>query len=143
MEVQHIIEAALEKCISIYDEAEKVAGQAAGSGSDYGKFPGAILIKYGEGSMRKAGYLMTEIWKMWYYTKGSLSEMNEMREQIREPVSGMFFPEAEAEFAIDEKQQYVYLSYYFGPRFGRGFRYTVKEQENVVTLCEEKILWIS
>lgn len=80
---------------------------------------------------------------MWYYTKGKLSEIYEMREQIKEPASGMFFPEAEAEFAIDEKQHYVYLSYYFGPRFGRGFRYTVKEQRNVVTLCGEKILWIS
>ena len=101
MEVQHIIEAALEKCISTYDEVEREAGQSAGNGSDYGKFPGAILIKYGEGSMRKAGYLMTEIRKMWYYTKGN------------------------------------------GSRFGRGFRYTVKELENVVTLCEEKILWKS
>ena len=143
MENLDIVRAALEKCMSIYDEAAKEAELYAKAGSGYGSFPEAMLIKYGEGHMKEMGYQMTDIRKIWHYTKGNLTETDRMREQITKPISGMFFREARAEFAIDAEEHCVYLSCYFGPRYARGFRYKIEKQENFVTLCEEKILWLS
>lgn len=143
MEDQNIIQAALEKCMSIYDEAAEMTSSLPEDNSFFGNPPRAMLIKYGEGGLRKIGYLLTDIRKIWYYERGNLTEIEGMRERVTEPISGMYYAEAEAEFAMDKERQYLYLSYSMGPRYASGLRYTIKEQENSIMLCEEKMLWIS
>lgn len=59
------------------------------------------------------------------------------------PVSGMFYPEAWAEFAVNEKIPCLYLSCYFGPRNAIGYCYKIEEQGNTPLLCGEKVLWIA
>lgn len=53
MEDQNIIQAALEKCMSIYDEAAEMTSSLPEDNSFLGNPPRAMLIKYGEGGLRK------------------------------------------------------------------------------------------
>lgn len=55
----------------------------------------------------------------------------------------MFFAEAWAEFMIDREKQRVYINYYFGPRYARGIRFTLEEQNGVAGLVQEEVLWVS
>lgn len=143
MKDQDIIQAALEKCMSLYDKEMEMTHPREGDDSFYGNPPRAMLIKYGEGSLRKMEYLVTDIRKIWYYEGGELTELDGMRKRVTEPISGMYFAEAEAVFAMDKERKYLYLSFSMGPRYARGIRYTIEGQSNSVTFYEEKLLWIS
>lgn len=143
MKEQDIIQAALEKCMLLYDELMEMTCSLKEAACFYGSPPRAMLIQYGEGRLGKIGYLLKDIRKVWYYEGGNLTEIEGMRERVTKPISGMYFAEAEAVFSMDKERKYLYLSYSMGPRYARGIRYTIKEQSNSIILCEEKILWIS
>ncbi len=133
-----IVAWAVKECIAIYDEAV----HQATVDTIYGNAPKAMLIKYGKGNIKEF-LTVTDIWDAWYYSEGNLRETDKTRKPERAPVSGMFYSEALAEFAVDEERQQVYLNYYFGPRYGRGLRYTVEEQGDLVRLCKVEHLWMS
>lgn len=140
-----IIELSMDKCISIYEEMRTEIQKADESGQIYGSVPKTLIIKYGTGCLKKADFILTDIWNVCCYCDGKLKVAEEMREPMRKPVSGMFFAEASAEFMIDTEKQYVYLNYYFGPRYARGIRYTYTwaEPEGTVAFCREELLWVS
>lgn len=140
-----IIELSVDKCISIYDEMVTEIQDTDGYSKIYGSAPKILLIKYGAGCMKKFDFVLTDIWNAWCYGDGKLEVTEKMREPVRKPVSGMFFAEASAEFMIDTEKQYVYLSYYFGPRYARGIRYTYTwaEPEGTAAICKEELLWVS
>lgn len=140
--MDHVVQLSVDKCISIYEEMSAEIHRIDEDGRIYGTLPGALLIKHGEGSLKKAGFILTDIWKAWCYCGGELAETEKLREPIREPISGMFYAEASAEFMTDG-DQYVYLSCYFGPRCARGIRYTLEGQGDMSRFCREEILWAS
>lgn len=138
-----IVKLAVEKCVAMYDEMVMGTRQIAGYDTVYGIPPKAIVIEYGKGNRKNVDFIITDVWNRWYYSDGNLREADEMPEQKKFPLSGMFFSEAHAEFMIDENGPRVYLGCHFGPRYGRGFCYEIEEQGDSVRLCKEKILWIS
>lgn len=145
MEMEDIVRLSLKECISIYDEMVTEIRETDGYSKIYGSAPKILLIKYGAGCMKKFDFVLTDIWNAWCYSDGKLEVAEKMREPVRKPVSGMFFAEASAEFMIDTEKQHVYLSYYFGPRYARGIRYTYiwAEPEGTAAFCKEELLWVS
>lgn len=145
MEMEDVVRLSLKECISIYDEMVTEIQEIDGCSKIYGSAPKILLIKYGAGSMKKFNFILTDIWNAWCYREGTLEVTEKMRETVRKPVSGMFFAEASAEFMIDAEKQYVYLSYYFGPRYARGIRYTYTwaEPEGTAAFYQEEVLWVS
>lgn len=139
-----LVRLALEKCISIYHERTAEAECHTKERIFLGEPPQAMVIKYGKGSRKnKTDFAITELWKAWYYTNGVLKEADIRLEPARAPVSGMFYPEAWAEFAVNEENLCLYLSCYFGPRNAVGYCYKIEEQGDTLRLCGEKVLWVS
>lgn len=90
MKDQDIIQAALEKCMSLYDKEMEMTHPREGDDSFYGNPPRAMLIQYGEGSLRKMEYLVTDIRKIWYYEGGELTELDGMRKRVTEHIRHVF-----------------------------------------------------
>ena len=72
-----------------------------------------------------------------------LKETDKLREPVKEPVSGMFFPEAWTEFMIHEEEQCLYLDCFFGPRNAVGYCFDIEVKENTAGLRKEQVLWVS
>ena len=139
-----LVRLALEKCVSIYHEWTAEAGRHAKENTFLGKPPKAMVIKYGKYSRKdKADFEIIELWKVWYYSNETLKEADIQLEPVMTTVSGMFYPEAWAEFAVNEETPCLYLSCYFGPRNAIGYCYKIEEQENTPRLCGEKVLWVA
>lgn len=140
---EDIIRLALKKSISVYKKRITEVDFYAKGSIFVGAIPKAMVMKYGVGSKRKAGFVITEIWKAWYYSNGILKETDKLREPVKEPVSGMFFPEAWTEFMIHEEEQCLYLDCFFGPRNAVGYCFDIEVKGNTAGLHKEQVLWVS
>lgn len=143
MDINVVVKLALDKCISIYDEMASEILEMGESGRIYGRIPKVLIIKYGDGYLKKGDFILTDIWNVWCFHDELLKNAEKKREPVSNPVSGMFFAEAWAEFMIDREKQRVYINYYFGPRYARGIRFTLEEQNGVAGLVQEEVLWVS
>ena len=143
MDINSVIRLSVDKCIAIYDEVTTEIHNLDENGSIYGVVPKALIIKYGKGSLEKDDFILRDILNTWYYCDGDIKETEENVKPVKEPISGMFFAEASAEFMLDEEGKYVYLNYYFGPRYARGIRYMLEEQGDLVRFGKEETLWVS
>ena len=136
-ETDPIVEAVLEKCISIYKEIgineEKLDENA------YGRFPSVAYIekqKTTPGKTRLSSVRETiEIWKY---------EEEKLCHDVRVPVpiaSKMYFNRAHFVFEIiDHKLRF---EYYFGPRYGRGMEFDIVETGDTVQFVNERNRWVS
>lgn len=140
---EDIIRLALKKSISVYKKRIAEVGLHTGESTFWGVLPKAMVMKYGAGSKRKAGFVITEIWKAWYYSNEILKETDKLREPVKEPVSCMFFPEVWTEFMIHEEEQCLYLDCFFGPRNAVGYCFDIEVKENTAGLRKEQVLWVS
>lgn len=140
-----IIDLAVEKCIEIFNkEMEAVKEcQSAHPEVDYGTPPKVMIIRFGKGTLTELDFRLVNIEKVWRYSDGLLEEAALTREQILKPISGRYFAEALAGFMIEEETKCVYLEYFFGPRYARGLRYSVEQQDDTLQLCNKESLWVS
>lgn len=136
-ETDPVVEAVLEKCISIYKEIgkneEKLDEKA------YGRFPSVAYIEQQKtipGKTRLSSVRETiEIWKY---------EGEKLYHDVRVPVpivSKMYFDRAHFVFEImDHKLRF---EYYFGPRYGRGMEFDIVETGDTVQFVNERHRWVS
>ncbi|MDE6761081.1 MAG: hypothetical protein K2J90_10455 [Lachnospiraceae bacterium] len=137
-----IIDLVIQKCIELFElEQQKV--DFLPNGINYGKPPKTAIIAYGLGEMKKIGYQITDIQKKWLYENGCLEETDMTRERNLEQRSGMYYSEAYFDFSFDTDNYWVYLNISFGPRYARGVRFELMQEENTISLCNDKVLWVS
>lgn len=136
-----IIDLMIKKCINLLEQEQKV--DFPKNGRNYGKPPKTAIIAYGFGEIKEAEYQITDIQKKWLYENGCLEETDIKREIDLEQRNGMYYSEARFEFSFDPDTRLVYLDMYYGPRYARGFQFELKQEENTLSLCNEKILWAS
>ena len=136
-----IIDLLIQKCIELFEQEQKT--DFPKDGINYGKPPQTAIIAYGLGEMKKVGYLITDIQKKWLYENGCLKETDLKREINLEQRNGMYYSEASFGFSFDTDNHWVYLNICYGPRYGRGIRFELKQEGNTLSLCNEKILWVS
>lgn len=79
----------------------------------------------------------------WKYKDREINKISADEEFQREPISGMYFNEAYAEFGYDMDSQKAFINIYFGPRFAKGFEYTIVNVNNEYDIKDEVILWVS
>lgn len=126
----------LNKCIEKYDN---VVNQ---DNARYGAAPKSIIIVYSNGDLTKPNSL-SDINRAWQYKEGTLKDIPTEAKAKRKPISGMYFNEAFAEFSYDLSSKMAFINIYFGPRFARGYEYTIVEANNEYDIGDEVILWIS
>ncbi len=134
----------LDECIRIFKENE-----SKNEVSIMGKFPqSAIVVFNTEGTEDGNGYdNIDSIEEVWEITDGKYIVKGIYGRGIphqRSPISGAYYPAGESYFNVDMIRKEVYLSYIFGPRYGRGFKYQIQtEGENyeVMELTSLQVLW--
>lgn len=136
-----IVNLVLQKCIELFEQEQKA--DFPQDGINYGTPPKAALIAYGLGKMKKVAYQITDIQRKWSYEYGCLKETDIRREIDRKQRNGIYYLEASFEFALDTDNHWVYLNIYYGPRYARGIKFELEQEENRVVLCNEKVLWVS
>lgn len=133
-----IIDLMIQKCIELFElEQQKAFPQ---DGINYGKPPQTAIIEYGLGEI---GDQITDVQKKWLYKNGCLEETDMEREVNLEQRNGMYYSEAYFGFFIDMDNHLVYLNICYGPRYGRGIQFELKQEETIVYLYNDKVLWVS
>ena len=135
-----IIDLMLQKCIELFEQEKQKADYDI---KKYGEPPKTAIIIYGLGEMTEGGYLITGIRQKWIYENGCLKETDMKREVQLEPRSGMYYLEARFEFSFDADKDEAHLNIGYGPRYARGIRFELVQEENQVLLCNDKVLWVS
>ena len=133
-----ILNLALEKCISIFEETEKDTQLL--KTDVYGKFPEYALFYYKEmipGKTRLSN--KDKILQVWKYSEKELTEI--FNEDVEVSKSGMYYDVAKFYFEIESEK--VKIQYVFGPRFGRGIEYSVKSENGKLFIGDEKVIWVS
>lgn len=136
-----IIDLVIQKCIELFEREQK--NDFSQSGINCGKPPKTAIITYGLGEMKKVGYLITDIQKKWLYENGCLKETDLKRKINPAKRNGMYYSEASFDFAFDTDNHWVYLNLCYGPKYGRGIWFELKQEGNILSLCNDKILWVS
>lgn len=133
----------LEECIRLFQE-----NQALNKEHNMGNFPKeAIVVHNTMGDADGNGYdnwdTIEEIWSIEDGKYKAQGIPTKGIQHVHNPISGAFYPLGEFYFNIKPEEKEVYLSYIFGPRYGRGFVYEIKMDgsENVIGLVNPKVLW--
>lgn len=134
----------LDECVKILQENEM-----ADNASNMGTFPkSAIIVLNTEGNEDGDGYDNPDtIEGIWEIADGKCSARRISRDgipRLRSPVSGAYYPVGEFYFNVKMREKAVYLSYIFGPRFGRGFTYQIQTNEEtgeIQALIKPQVLW--
>lgn len=79
----------------------------------------------------------------WQYKDRGINKISADAEFQKEPISGMYFNEAYAEFGYDMDSEKAFINIYFGPRFAKGFEYTIVNTNNKYDIKDEVLLWVS
>lgn len=66
-----------------------------------------------------------------------------MENRLKQLLSLTDYSEARFEFSFDTDTHLVYLNMYYGPRYARGFQFELKQEGNTLSLCNDKVLWVS
>ncbi len=133
-----ILNLALEKCISIFEENKK--GTQPLDVDVYGKFPEYALFYYREvipGKTRLSN--KDNILQAWEYSEKKLKETSNMDIEVNK--SGMYYDVAKFHFEIESEK--VKIQYVFGPRFGRCIEYSIKKDNGKISIVDEKVIWVS
>ncbi len=135
----------LDECVKIFRENE-----ITNHSSNMGEFPkSAIVVFNTEGTEDGEGYdnydTIEEIWEIvdGKYTVKGISIGGIPR--AHNPVSGVYYPVGEFYFNADIPEKEVYLSYIFGPRFGKGIKYQIQMDEETgefQALVKPQLLWV-
>lgn len=138
-------ELVLKECIRIFTENKKSNYEEF----NMGEFPQSAIVVYNtEGTEDGNGYdnldTIEEVWEI----KGDSYEVRGINytgiPRLRNPISGAYYPRAEFYFNIDMVKKEVYLTYIFGPRYGRGLKYQIQTDEEeceIMALFNPKDLW--
>ncbi|MBQ3558108.1 MAG: hypothetical protein IJA07_01180 [Agathobacter sp.] len=134
-----ICQAALEKCISIYEEFRNTEGLQE---SIYGVFPKCVQITQFKTILGKTKLSnKKENIQFWKYENAELKSVEIIRDSTLFIRDGMFYDVASFSFEIEEEK--VIIEYIFGPRFGRGLEFKIEYENNHVLLGNEKHIWVS
>jgi len=134
----------LKECVRLFQENE-----ASNNSQSMGEFPkSAIVVFNTEGNADGEGYdnwdFIEEIWKI---EKGEYKAIGVPKEgipRVHSPLSKAFYPVGEFYFNMNLREKEVYLSYIFGPRYGRGFKYEIQmneETREARALVNQQVLW--
>lgn len=139
-------ELALQECLRIFAENKRDNDKAFNMGG----FPQSAIVVYNtEGTEDGSGYdnidTIEEVWKI----NGDKYKVRGIDftgiPRLRTPISGAYYPRGEFYFNIDMIKKEIYLSYIFGPRYGRGLKYQIQTDEEkceIVALINPKDLWV-
>lgn len=135
---------ALDECVRIFDECRKGNEEYT-----FGEFPRSAIVVYNtRGDENGDGYDNRDtVEGIWRIADGSYGEIGMEIAGMpvrRSPVSGAFYPEGEFYFNFSMKSNELYLCYILGPRYGRGYKYPIKTDENnreTIALADPCVLW--
>ncbi len=140
------VELALQECLRIFAESKRDNDKTF----NMGEFPQSAIVVYNtEGTEDGSGYdnidTIEEVWEI----SGDKYKVRGIDytgiPRVRTPISGAYYPRGEFYFNIDMIKKEMYLSYIFGPRYGRGLKYQIQIDEEkceIVALINSKDLWV-
>ena len=62
---------------------------------------------------------------------------------IEQEINGMYYSHGFGEFSIHDNGEVVRIGWQVGPRFGRGYEYSIVRHDDEIELVNQKGLWIS
>ncbi len=109
--------------------------------------PEAMLIAEFDSNTRslnkiRKGKNSGEIVKAWRYRNGVLRAVKLSKEPERSSTGDEFYKEAYARFAFSEEKRVVYLNVFYAPRYVKGWRYPIVEDEKGLKLGESCLKWL-
>ena len=114
------------------------------NGMRYGIPPKSIIVKYHD-MYSPYKYKIGNILSSWRVSKDSIDKLiDQNSEAASEPRDGMYFNEGRGYFSIDDNNEKVYMQWFVGPRYGRGFIYKVLQNSTGgMWLLKDKLILIS
>ncbi len=125
-------------CIEFLD---KIASTE--SSSFYGTPPQVFYIDFGYGTEQEVEMHIGNPLETYRYANGVIEMVSPGHPSRREPVSRMYWPEGRGRIGIDTKDGFAYVSYDVGPRYGRGYRFKIIDDNGTVRLGDREERWVS
>lgn len=110
---------------------------------DYGKLPQCLIIEYNEAMRKTEHHYKLTLTKRWKYCNGIVSTESLTGIDEDNPISGMYYERANAQFYWDLEKSKAFVNITFGPRYGRGYSFNLLKQNGEYILENEHLEWTS
>ena len=141
--MMNLEEVLINKCIEHYKSLNGEKKFFSDS-EKYGKLPSRLIIVYCDAIRRTEHHYKTIPQRCWLYENSVLKEQNiNLEDDEANQQNGIFYSTASARFYWDLDKGKAFLGIMFGPRFGRGFSYSIKQNGRDFILDDEDIEWVS
>lgn len=129
-----LVELALNECARLFGGQRKAAASSDGR---LGRFPQQAVIRYREPGVKG------EVISAWLLNGDAAPAEAPTALQPSTERDGMYYTDGLFCFSISESGTTVWIDMILGPRFGRGFEYTVSSPYGKPKLDGQKVLWVS
>ena len=109
----------------------------------FGTPPAVFYIDFGVGSTCDIENFDMIPQETYRYENGIMEIVETGTQNATSPVNGIYYPEGYGLIGILKDNRYAYVSYIVGPRFGKGFRYRILNDEKGLQLGDKVLVWIS
>lgn len=110
---------------------------------NYGTAPRNAIVKYHD-KFDIGGHKLGKIIAAWEISLNEIEKIKDLScEATHSPTQGMFYKEGSFLFSINSDVTEVIIEWQVGPRFGRGYLYSIVKTDNRFRIIKAKNLWIS
>ena len=132
-----IRDALLSKCIDFFNNIHK----SAETDEHFGTPPETILIIFGKDQDNNEWKPVSEREAVFRYSKQSIQEAA-IDAVPDETTNGMYVKEASAQIYTNKNGE-AFITYRFGKKYERCYRYTVRNINRNILLTQEMLIWVS
>ena len=79
----------------------------------------------------------------WIIYATSIEEFSGDPNTIKQERNGMYYSHGFGDFSIHDNGEVVRIGWQVGPRYGRGYEYSIVQRGDEIELVNQKDLWIS
>jgi len=131
--------AILDQCVKTFTELKERSDVRYGAA--YGEFPSEAVVTHRHHAEHPAIGAPIARWRV--IDGHAVSVPIENSAPADRAVSGMYYSTASFSFSFSDDLSTVYTHMTLGPRFGRGYSYSVMEENGEFLFCREKLIWVS
>lgn len=79
----------------------------------------------------------------WIVRLTSIEEFADNLDAIEQERNGMYYSHGLGDFSIHNNREVVRIGWQVGPRYGRGYEYSIAQRGEEIELVDQKDLWVS
>ena len=79
----------------------------------------------------------------WIVRLTSIEEFSGDPKAIKQERNGMYYSHGSGDFSVHDNGEVVRIGWVVGPRFGRGYKYSIVQSGDEIELTNQEDLWVS